>query len=198
MSPETPSGMRRYPRISLPKGMFAAWYGGGDQQVSRVETLGMGRAVPRLIPCNVGRYDPETGLGSTRRRRSGRRRCARLLARRRYWRGIYPPGSSGPSSAGSIAQAVVAVTRVFRGLGSRTRSLSGPLSPRGPQPVLGRYASTLLGPMVRRSQRQRYAGCSTRVLAFAETSHFNFTSLACSQLAQRQRRSASEGLSNHF
>ena len=42
MSPETPSGMRRYLRISLPKGMFAAWYGGGDQQVSRVATLGMG------------------------------------------------------------------------------------------------------------------------------------------------------------
>jgi len=42
MSTETPSGMRRYPRISLPKSMFAAWYGGGDQQVSRVETLGMG------------------------------------------------------------------------------------------------------------------------------------------------------------
>ena len=42
MSAETPSGTRRYPRISLPKGMFAAWYGGGDQQVSRVATLGMG------------------------------------------------------------------------------------------------------------------------------------------------------------
>ena len=42
MTSETPSEMRRYPRISLPKGMFAAWYGGGDQQVSRVETLGMG------------------------------------------------------------------------------------------------------------------------------------------------------------
>jgi len=42
MSTETPDGTRRYPRISLPKGMFAAWYGGGDQQVSRVETLGMG------------------------------------------------------------------------------------------------------------------------------------------------------------
>ena len=34
--------MGRYPRVSLPKGMFAAWYGGGDQQVSRVATLGMG------------------------------------------------------------------------------------------------------------------------------------------------------------
>ena len=33
---------RRYQRITLPKGMFVAWYGGGDQQVSRVKTLGMG------------------------------------------------------------------------------------------------------------------------------------------------------------
>jgi len=36
------NGRRRYPRISLPKGMDAAWHGGGDQQVSRVQTLGMG------------------------------------------------------------------------------------------------------------------------------------------------------------
>jgi len=42
MSTETPSGTRRYRRISLPNGMVAAWYGGGDQQVSRVATLGMG------------------------------------------------------------------------------------------------------------------------------------------------------------
>ena len=28
--------------ISLPTGMFVAWYGGGEQQVSRVKTLGMG------------------------------------------------------------------------------------------------------------------------------------------------------------
>ena len=33
---------RRYQRISLPKGMFVAWYGGGDHQTSRVYTLGMG------------------------------------------------------------------------------------------------------------------------------------------------------------
>jgi hypothetical protein len=33
---------RRYERISLPQGMFAAWYGGGDQLISRVQTLGMG------------------------------------------------------------------------------------------------------------------------------------------------------------
>ena len=44
MSAETPSGTRRYPRISLPNGMFAAWYCGGDQQVCRVATLGMGGA----------------------------------------------------------------------------------------------------------------------------------------------------------
>jgi len=33
---------RRYKRISLPKGMFVAWYGGGEQKVARVKTLGMG------------------------------------------------------------------------------------------------------------------------------------------------------------
>jgi PilZ domain len=36
----TPS--RRYQRISLPKGMDVTWYGAGDQQVSRVKTIGMG------------------------------------------------------------------------------------------------------------------------------------------------------------
>jgi hypothetical protein len=33
---------RRHQRISLPKGMTVAWYGGGDSQVSRVKTLGTG------------------------------------------------------------------------------------------------------------------------------------------------------------
>ena len=33
---------RRFRRITLPKGMLVAWYGGGDQRVSRVKTLGMG------------------------------------------------------------------------------------------------------------------------------------------------------------
>jgi PilZ domain len=33
---------RRYPRICLPNGMDVTWYGGGDQQVSRVRTLGVG------------------------------------------------------------------------------------------------------------------------------------------------------------
>ena len=33
---------RRFQRISLPQGMFVAWYGGGDHQTSRVQTLGMG------------------------------------------------------------------------------------------------------------------------------------------------------------
>jgi hypothetical protein len=37
---DTPA--RRYRRISLPKGMFVAWYGGGDHQTSRVQTLGKG------------------------------------------------------------------------------------------------------------------------------------------------------------
>lgn len=35
---------RRYQRIFLPQGMFVAWYGGGDQQISRVQTLSMGGA----------------------------------------------------------------------------------------------------------------------------------------------------------
>lgn len=39
MTSEAPSKSRRHPRISLPKGMTAAWYGGGIQQVSRVQTL---------------------------------------------------------------------------------------------------------------------------------------------------------------
>jgi len=33
---------RRFRRISLPKGMFVAWYGGGEQRVSRVKTLSLG------------------------------------------------------------------------------------------------------------------------------------------------------------
>ena len=42
MSKETGSKERRHARITLPKGMTVAWYGGGQQQVSRVKTLGMG------------------------------------------------------------------------------------------------------------------------------------------------------------
>lgn len=43
MTTETPcETQRRFQRISLPNGMSVAWYGGGDQQVSRVKTLGMG------------------------------------------------------------------------------------------------------------------------------------------------------------
>ena len=33
---------RRYPRMSLPKGMPVSWYGGDLQLFSRVKTLGMG------------------------------------------------------------------------------------------------------------------------------------------------------------
>ncbi len=44
MTTETLCGTRRHERISLPNGMSVAWYGGGDQQVSRVKTLGMGGA----------------------------------------------------------------------------------------------------------------------------------------------------------
>jgi hypothetical protein len=42
MPKETPSGTRRHQRIALPQGMSVQWYGGGQQQVSRVKTLGMG------------------------------------------------------------------------------------------------------------------------------------------------------------
>ena len=42
MTSEAPCNARRYERISLPKGMRVAWYGGGDSQVSRVMTLGSG------------------------------------------------------------------------------------------------------------------------------------------------------------
>src|SRR5260370_2953917 len=42
MPNKTPRGPRRHQRISLPKGMSVAWYGGGQQQVSRVKSLSMG------------------------------------------------------------------------------------------------------------------------------------------------------------
>lgn len=33
---------RRFQRISLPVGMLTAWYGGGEHETTRVQTLGMG------------------------------------------------------------------------------------------------------------------------------------------------------------
>jgi hypothetical protein len=42
MTTETHNGTRRHERIFLPQGMSVAWYGGGQQQVSRVKTLSMG------------------------------------------------------------------------------------------------------------------------------------------------------------
>jgi PilZ domain len=42
MPEETPRETRRHPRIFLPKGMSVTWYGGGQQQVSRVKTISMG------------------------------------------------------------------------------------------------------------------------------------------------------------
>jgi hypothetical protein len=42
MTEEVPPRKRRYPRISLPKGMRVAWHGGDLQLFSRVRTLGMG------------------------------------------------------------------------------------------------------------------------------------------------------------
>jgi len=42
MPNETPRETRRHQRISLPQGMSVTWYGGGQQQVSRVKSLSMG------------------------------------------------------------------------------------------------------------------------------------------------------------
>ena len=42
MTSEATSKSRRHPRISLPTGMTVAWYGGGFQQTSRVQTLSSG------------------------------------------------------------------------------------------------------------------------------------------------------------
>jgi PilZ domain-containing protein len=56
MTTESPSKVRRHQRIALPNGMVVAWYGGGDQQVSRVKTLGMGGlliAVDRVRPIGT-------------------------------------------------------------------------------------------------------------------------------------------------
>jgi hypothetical protein len=56
MTTESVCETRRHQRISLPKGMFVAWHGGGDQQVSRVKTLGMGGvflSVSRVRPVGT-------------------------------------------------------------------------------------------------------------------------------------------------
>ncbi len=42
MTTETVRGKRRHQRISLPQGMSVAWYGAGQQQVSRVKSLSTG------------------------------------------------------------------------------------------------------------------------------------------------------------
>lgn len=42
MIEKTSCQKRRYPRISLPKGMFVAWHGGDLQLFSRVRTISMG------------------------------------------------------------------------------------------------------------------------------------------------------------
>ena len=55
MTSEAPSKTRRHRRISLPKGMTVAWYGGGMQQVSKVQTLsGGGLSVSSSITRPVG------------------------------------------------------------------------------------------------------------------------------------------------
>lgn len=56
MTEDFASGKRRYPRILLPKGMLVAWYGGGQQEISRVGTLGMGGifiCVPNPVPVGT-------------------------------------------------------------------------------------------------------------------------------------------------
>jgi hypothetical protein len=56
MSKETVSETRRHERISLPKGMSVAWYGGGQQRDSRVKTLSMGGmflAGPHVAPVGT-------------------------------------------------------------------------------------------------------------------------------------------------
>lgn len=42
MSPQATLQARRHARINLPNGMVVTWYGGGDQQESRVKTLSLG------------------------------------------------------------------------------------------------------------------------------------------------------------
>ena len=42
MSPVATSEARRHARINLPNGMVVTWYGGADQQESRVKTLSLG------------------------------------------------------------------------------------------------------------------------------------------------------------
>ena len=46
---------RRYPRVSLPKGMSVAWHGGDLQLFSRVRTIGMGGLfISTSSPAPVG------------------------------------------------------------------------------------------------------------------------------------------------
>jgi hypothetical protein len=57
MATEAPvqQGVRRHERITLPKGMFVAWYGGGKQEVSRAQTLSVGGvSVGAMDPAPVG------------------------------------------------------------------------------------------------------------------------------------------------
>src|SRR5215467_6170811 len=55
MKSEATAKTRRHQRISLPKGMTVAWYGGGFQQESRVKTLnGGGLSVSGSITRPVG------------------------------------------------------------------------------------------------------------------------------------------------
>ena len=55
MTEEVPPQKRRYPRVSLPKGMWVAWHGGDLQFSSRVRTLSMGGLfISALDPPPVG------------------------------------------------------------------------------------------------------------------------------------------------
>jgi hypothetical protein len=56
MTEELLGQKRRYPRITLPKGMYVAWHGGDLQFFSRVRTLGMGGlfiSVPNPSPVGT-------------------------------------------------------------------------------------------------------------------------------------------------
>ena len=56
MAEPTLSEARRFRRISLPKGMFVAWYGGGESGISRAHTVSMGGLsllTPNLLPVGT-------------------------------------------------------------------------------------------------------------------------------------------------
>ena len=108
MTSEAPREIpRRYERISLPKGMTVAWYG-GDSQVSRVETLGSGgpflsadhvRAVGTKLTL---RFEVPGGFVQAEA-------VVRNVSGRGHGHKIHHFGPSSPSAPGRLAQAVAAM-----------------------------------------------------------------------------------------